>query len=432
MSSTSAQPTVGIFDADAPTALAFTRSLGRAGVPTRVYSPRRWPVARLSRYCTEFARCPKIEDAARFLPWLEQELRSGRIALVAPTSDLVAFYAAALETSFAPAFRDRLPARAAVLDALFKDRFDAACARLGFRTPWAAYPASVEEAHDRADAFPYPSILKPKSHVGVGLERGQVVRSADELRRAYRRYPIPAAQAAACAPYPELSLPMIQEYVPGTLANLYSVSGVLGPRGQVAAVSASRKTLQWPPTLGIGIEFHASADEELLARGSALASQLLGRGIFEVEFIRDARVGDLVAIDLNPRAHGFISFDIARRNDLPALWYRLATGERVLPAGRAREDLIWTHAVPWQARRWVHRLKGRKSAPDAAAPAARSVDIVNDLRDPLPSAPFLAVMLRHPGGLLRPFWKEPGADAHQQAGQEPPASAGPEKSLAAG
>jgi predicted ATP-grasp superfamily ATP-dependent carboligase len=401
-----AEPSVAIFDADAPTALAFTRSLGRAGIPLRVYSHHRWPVARLSRHCRDFARCPDPEDAARFLPWLEKELRSGRIELVAPTSDLIAFYVAELHEAFSPALRDRLAAPSAVLDALFKDRFDAVCAAQGFRTPWAAHPRSVVEAQERAETYRYPAILKPKSHVGVGLQRGEVVRDASELRRAYRCYEIPKAQAAACARYPELRLPMIQEYVPGTLRNLYSVSGVLGEDGEVVAVSASRKVLQWPPTLGIGIEFHGSADAELLSCGSELARRIAGRGIFEVEFIRDARTGELVAIDLNPRAHGFISFDIARNNDLPLLWYRIATGGQVQRPRLVRDDLVWTHAVPCQARRLAHRLKGLPIEPLPRA----SVDIVNDVRDPLPSRPFLAVMLRHPGGLLRPFLIGPAAE----------------------
>jgi predicted ATP-grasp superfamily ATP-dependent carboligase len=399
---------VGIFDADAPTALAFTRSLGRAGIPLRVYSPRRWPVARLSKHCTDFARCPDPANAADFMPWLERELLEGRIQLVAPTSDLIAFYLAELGQAFAPELR--LPAPAAVLDALFKDRFDAACARAGVRTPWAAYPASIEEACDRAGAYSYPAILKPKSHVGVGLERGNVVRDAEELRRAYRRYLIPPGQAPAAARYPELTLPMIQEYVPGTLDNLYSVSGVLDG-GRAVAVSASRKAAQWPPTLGIGIEFHCCTDGDLLSRGVEVAGRLLGRGIFEIELIHDGRVGDWVAIDLNPRAHGFISFDVARNNDLPLLWYRLASGLSVEPGGPARNDLVWRHALPFAVRRCVNFLKGRAEGGFRGA----AVDIVNDIRDPLPSAAFTAVMLRHPGGLVRPFLKEVGEDARPAA-----------------
>jgi len=406
-------PRVAIFDADAPGALAFTRSLGRAGIPTRVYSPRRFPVARLSKHCTDFARCPDPEDAAQFLPWLERELQSGRIQLVAPTSDWIAFVIAELHDAFAPEFRARLAAPSAVIDSLFKDRFDVACAAAGARVPWAAYPASVDEARERAAAYCYPAILKPKSHVGVGLERGQVVRDADELRRAYRAYPMEPRVASR---HPALALPMIQEYVPGALDNLYSVSGVLGQSGDVIAAAASRKAAQWPPTLGIGIEFHCCEDDELLARGVELAARVLGRGLFEVEFIRDARSGEWLAIDLNPRAHGFVSFDIARNNDLPLLWYRLATGETVRPAAPARSDLVWRHALPYQVRRWVNRLKG--CPPQGSS--APSVDIVNDASDPLPSAAFIAVMLRHPGGLLRPFLKAQGDDARPDSMQLAP------------
>jgi D-aspartate ligase len=382
---------VGIFDADSPGALAFVRSLGRRGVPLRVYSHRRWPVSRSSRYCAEFARCPDIEDADRFVPWLERELLGGRIDLVAPTSDLIAFYAAELGES--------LPAHGAVLDCLFKDRFDAACARLGFRTPRAAYPASLEEARELAPQLRYPALLKPKSHVGVGLfERGEVVRNVDEMRRRYRSYELPARYAR----YPELALPMIQEYVPAALENLYSVSGLLGANGEVVAASASCKAGQWPPILGVGIEFHAVPDADLIARGIALARGVLGAGLFEVEFIRDRQDGELMAIDLNPRAHGFISFDIARGHDLPLLWYRVASGELVEPCAPACCDLVWLHRIPWQVRRWVRRGRGLPIPPAPADP----VDIVNDVRDLLPSALFTAVMLRHPGGLIRPFWKE--------------------------
>lgn len=403
-------PRVGIFDADAPPALAFTRSLGRAGVPLRVYSPRRFPVARYSKHCAAFSRCPDPEDHARFLPFLVEELRSGRIDLVAPTSDLLAFHLAGAHEALAPALRERLPRPEAIFDSLFKDRFDAACARAGFRTPWAAHPLSVEQARDEAATYRYPAVLKPKSHVGVGLERGLVVHDAAELRRAFLPYAVPPGGAPACARFPSLSLPMVQEYVPGTLANLYSVSGVLDG-GRAVALCASHKAAQWPPTLGIGIEFHCCADEELVARGAALAGALLARGLFEVEFIRDPRDGGLLAIDLNPRAHGFISFDLARGNDLPLYWYRLATGERVAPAPPAREDLVWTHAIPWTARRLAQRLRGLPRAPRPR----NAVDIVHDREDLLPSLGFAALMLRHPGGLLRPFFKEPGEDARKPA-----------------
>ena len=79
------------------------------------------------------------------------------------------------------------------------------------------------------------------------------------------------------------------------------------PRGEESCLSQrvdEKAGATAPATLGIGIEFHCAGDAELLSRGSALARAVLGRGIFEVELIHDQRVGDWVAIDLNPRAQG--------------------------------------------------------------------------------------------------------------------------------
>ena len=99
---------VGIFDADAPPAIAFVRSLGRAGIPLRVYSHRRWPVCRYSRWCAEFSRCPD-PASGDFVSWLSDELRSGRIDLVAPTSDVIAFHVATLGDVFAPDWLQSCP-----------------------------------------------------------------------------------------------------------------------------------------------------------------------------------------------------------------------------------------------------------------------------------------------------------------------------------
>jgi len=85
-------PSVAVFDANTPPALAFTRSLGRAGVPVHVYSHHRYPMARLSRYAARFHFCPDLDDAELFLPWLKLRLQNKEISLIAPTSDLLAFY----------------------------------------------------------------------------------------------------------------------------------------------------------------------------------------------------------------------------------------------------------------------------------------------------------------------------------------------------
>lgn len=404
---------VAVFDADSPPALAFTRSLGRAGVPVLVFSDQCLPPARFSRFATEFRRCPPRDNAAEFLPWLEEELRSGRIGLVAPTSDIIAFYLIELLDRLPEAARRVLPAKEAALDALFKDRFDAACARASVKTPWSLHPTSVEEALDRAGSLPYPVILKPKAHVVIGWHRGEIVHNADELRRYFKPYSIEPGARSITDRYPSVSLPMIQEIVPNAIGNLFSVSGLLGPDGEVIACAASQKRAQWPPALGVGILFESFFDERVIKLGARLAREILGRGLFELELILDQRSGDLLAIDLNPRAYGQISLDIARGNDLPRLWYRVAAGETVLAAPPPSKPIAWVHGIPYG----IEQIVALARAPGRAERVQRiartlgqnPVDIAIDRGDPLSSLAFAAAMFRHPGGLIRPFVNAPPA-----------------------
>jgi hypothetical protein len=109
-----------------------------------------------------------------------------------------------------------------------------------------------------------------------------------------------------------------------------------------------------------------------------------------------------------------MALDIARGADLPALWYRTVLGERPQPAA-TRNDLRWTHAVPLHARQLMRLARG----PDRAGELKRlfdgrrlrSVDVVHDSSDLGPTLPFTALMLRHPGGLIRPFLAPDGEDA---------------------
>ncbi len=410
MSSLLSGAPIAIFDGDSPPALAFTRSLGRAGVPVHVYGHNEWPAARLSRYATRFFRCPDPEDAARFLPWLEAEVRNGRIARVAPTSDLMAWYLAEVRDAFSPEVAAAQPTLEATLDVLFKDRFARRSFELGIASPITTAPSSVEEAHDLAPQVCYPAVVKPRSHVVGRLERGVVVHDADELRHRYRPSSVPRGMRDVLLRYPSLCFPVVQEYIPYAEDRLYSVSGLLGPAGEVIAFAASKKRNQWPPKLGVGLSFDACADPEVCERGVDVARRLLGAGLFELELILDRRTGSYVAIDLNPRAHGFIGFDIARGNDLPALWALTSCG--VVPAAlpAPHGSLTWQHSIPLHLAHWVNIAFGPERGAAALAYAkdlrGKRIDVVHDIEDPLPTLRFTGEMLRHPGGLVRPFLQE--------------------------
>ena len=400
-------PPVAVFDADAPPALAFVRSIGRMGAPVHVYGSGRFGVASLSRYATESRSSPPVEDASRFLPFLVEQLERGAIELIAPTSDLLAFYLACVYDLLGPRMRAVLPTREAILDVLLKDRFHARCQALGQATPKTLCPTSLGEAMDLAQDIAWPVILKPRSHVGVGLARGVLVSDRDELAREFKPYPIHAGNLPILEHAPDVRWPMVQEYVPDALQNLYSVSGVIDTDGRVVACASSRKSTQWPPNLGVGTSFSAHDDERVRDLGVKLAGAILGRGIFEIELIYDRRHDAYIAIDLNPRAFGQIALDIARGNDLPSLWYRLANGEEVAACASPEDDVRWVHAIPYHLGQWIGVVTGparlERLSVYVDTLKHRHIDVVLDSSDPLPAIAFTAKMLRHPGGLVRPF-----------------------------
>lgn len=420
----SSRPAVAVFDAEAPPALAFVRALGRAGIPVHVYSDKRLPPARFSRHATAFRPAPRLEDAGAFLPWLRREACEGRIGLVAPTSDLVTFYVSQVLDVLAPGLRRAMPDPEALLAVLMKDRFARLCGDLGVGTPRTAWPTSPEGALAAGRTMRYPLLVKPRSHVGVGGARGEVVRDEAELQAHFRAYPRPPGSETVFERWPDLVWPVVQEYVPGALQNLYSVAGVLDAEGRALACAVSRKLAQWPPALGIGTVFEAHHDPALAELGLAIARRMLGRGLFELELIRDAGTGEHLAVDLNPRAYGQMAFEIRRGFDLPLLWYELATAGTAEPAVAPPDsNVLWLHSIPYHIGQIVGLVRGpgRRARLRQYRRVLRRprVDVALDRGDPLSSLAFASLLLRHPLGIARSFFTSEAPPSEPDAAAPP-------------
>jgi hypothetical protein len=115
-----------------------------------------------------------------------------------------------------------------------------------------------------------------------------------------------------------------------------------------------------------------------------------------------------------------MSLDIALGNDLPTIWYQIATGRQPSPPRqRRRPPAFWHDAVSSyvgfavrflrgpERQGIVHHAVGRFVAP--------SVGAVFDWRDPLPGVLFALLHLRHPRTFMRQFLVDvelaPSADA---------------------
>jgi D-aspartate ligase len=408
MQPTSQKPAVAVFDGESPPALAFTRALGRAGVHVHVYSHLPFASTRFSKHCTSFTLCPPPEQTDLFLPWVQKHLKAP--LYIAPTSDVMVFYLTQYPGFFPPQPTHSLAPPQAVLDVLLKNRFESLCHTLGVPTPQTFFFASQQEAWDMAHTLPYPLVIKPTSHVGVGGVRGVVIYNPEQLREHYTAYPAPPHTSSVFRAFPSLHWPLLQKYVPGALEGMYSISGILDPHGHPLSYSSSCKKMQWPPKLGVGTLFEPWEEKTACQEGLRLASACLKRGMFELELLWDKEQQRYMAIDLNPRGHGFMSFDIARNNNTPLLWYRMACGQPLTAHMSSKPSAArWVHGVPYHVGNMAHILRGpqrfEKTRAYLKGFSRRTVGIVHDSQDPGPTFPHVLQMFKHPGGLIKPFFQ---------------------------
>jgi len=404
---TAHQP-VSVFDADLPTGLAFIRALGRAGVPVTAYHSSRSAMGRHSRFAGGFETSPPLADTDVFIDWLARELESGRIGLIAPTSDSVMYFAACAAVGRGGPELIGHPAPDAIFDSLLKHRFATALESAGFPTPKTATPTSIEQAEAFATEVGFPIVAKPRTHVGVGVERGEIIRDIDHLHRAFTPYEVSTGHRYAQAHDPDLHWPLLQEFIDVPDLEIVSVSGCLGPDGEVLAVDHSSKMRQWPPGLGIGTLFVAEEPQIFTDAAVRAVQDVLGTGIFEFEVLFDRSTDRYWGIDLNPRAFGQVALDIARGNNLPLHWYRSATGADLAdPPTTTNRPTEWRLALPLAVDLLIELQRGenrRSSLADLGRLArGNGVGATSDWTDPLPSLQFQRSILRHPGGLVRPF-----------------------------
>lgn len=395
-------PPVAIFDNYWATTLAFARSLGRRGVPLHMYGRG---AGRWSRYCTRSLRCPPVENAGEFQPWLRERIRSGAITRVAPTTDLIAYYTSSLRAEFPLELRRMIAPLTEIETCLIKTRFSVATASRDEPSLPTLPVSTLEAAMAAAKEIGFPLILKPNSHLVVGFtERGRLLLDEADLVRHFRPYDVAPGQEQVAALYPELRWPLLQRYLSPAHHRVYSVSGIKDAEGGMLSACVSYKREQWPPNVGTSTLQVGCEDARILERGLQIVNRVLSRGIFEIELLADGN--DLYPIDLNPRAFGFVELDMARGSDLPWLWFR-STMERLAPASRQapRAVLVARDSMLHMLRPlFLGRRKNRKTRTeerrDTSVPRS-TVSMLGHWSDPLPMIASHLHLLRHPRAWLR-------------------------------
>jgi predicted ATP-grasp superfamily ATP-dependent carboligase len=398
--------------------LAAARCLAQRGVRVVVASDHLLAPALWSRAVSRRRPCPSlIRGPSALLEWLLAFGRREPGAVLYPTSDDLAWMLSRHRDELGEVFRMYSPPVAALTAILDKVQLHEACIRAGVDTPRTWLPrtdADLDPIAEAAEAF----IIKPRTQTFFAMHaKGGMARGRDELRTVWRQYLALDYAAEFSAEVNGLDVPMVQEFLPGSEHGICSVSGFVNKQGQLLVARGSRKVLQQPVRVGVGLCFeHFTPPPDLVKKLERLCVQLGYYGVFEAEVIAHGERWPL--IDFNPRYFGQMGFDIARGAPLPWMAHLCACGDEEAAREAASAEpgpsdpVVYRDVAGLGAKLVTERLAGTLTAETQQKWRdwlrqydGRSVDSSFAPGDPLPGAAAIATHLwrtvRHP----RSFWR---------------------------
>lgn len=310
-----------VTDSDNRSALAATRSLGRAGYEVLVMGEREASIAAASRYCSRFLPCPSPIDAPdKFLAAVLAACREQDVQLLLPMTEVTTLLLtrarAQLPAGCVLPFADEATLQRA------SDKADMVALADSLKVPT---PASIRldtaSQLDGAAPLPYPVVIKPgrsrvltdKGWLSTGVTYAN---NESELR----------ATLAALPPqvYPVL----LQERIQGPGEGFFA----LYAHGKPVAFFAHRRLREKPPSGGVSVlRESAEIAADTQAYGTALLGALHWHGVAMVEFKRCENSRRLYLMEINARFWGSLQLAIDSGVDFPLLLAKIAAGETPSP-----------------------------------------------------------------------------------------------------
>jgi D-aspartate ligase len=407
--------------------LAAVRSLGRAGVKVVTVDPSMICHSRYSRYSSQHLRCPAFEESSAWAEWLFQKARIGPRRAIYATSDAVSFALARYRNELSADFELYQPDLNTVMSILDKGLLMQNARAIGMETPPTWFPQNGAEAAKIAIEAGGTVLIKPRSQLAQRTKtKGTIVESCGHrMQSIFDGYLKDQSTNSEFAKQcPVTMAPLIQQYYPQAVENVYSLSGFREEIGGGVIMRAARKIVQQPRGIGIGLCFEPTLVDPLLADQTKRLCERIGYyGVFELEFI--FAEGKAMLIDFNGRFYHQMAFDIARGMELPALAYAAATknqaevsqlithgnsGKHDNVAGFCNHFVLATMIKMQRILRTMSRKDAARWLNWSRGSHGKIIDAVKDPNDALPAfvdvAQYLLDALRHPRAYVRHYGLE--------------------------
>jgi predicted ATP-grasp superfamily ATP-dependent carboligase len=266
----------------------------------RILADRGIPVIALAKdpdhYCCRTNVCERIlfantsneefvETLERFCSDLPQK------AVLYPCTDMSVLTLSRNRARLEGRFHVALPSEDVVETMMDKVRFFTLAKDRSLAIPGTSLLRTRSDAKEAAEELKFPCILKPPMKTPTWEKNTKLkvfkVGSASEFLSVYDR----------CSDWAEIL--MVQEWVEGTDANLYSYNGYFDAASEPLVSFIARKIRQWPPETGTSCLGEEVRNDVVLEESIRLFRSVGYRGLGYVEMKRDERTGEHFIIEPN-------------------------------------------------------------------------------------------------------------------------------------
>jgi D-aspartate ligase len=308
--------------------IAAVRNLGRNGVGAQVLSSTRLDAAAWSRHTSRTYSTPAEIDHELFFDRIMAIGKANPGLVLLPTSDQTAWIYTANADALAQYFLMYQPSLESIRRILDKKLLTDAAIQAGLDVLPSWDPETSDELWKLVATFPYPMLIKPRTHVQrLRNDKGVVVETPDEFSKQYERFLVRERyRSAPPAQSIDFQRPLLQQFAVDGSQNVQSITGFIDRTGELFVSRRSVKVLQRSQPIGVGICHEAlPASLELSRMVYDLCRELNYFGVFEAEFILFN--GRWAMIDFNPRFYHQTGLDTRRGMPLPLLAFLDASGQ---------------------------------------------------------------------------------------------------------
>jgi len=369
------------------TGLGIARNLGKYGIPVVGISNNNFAPGNFSRYCDGLVGPDLQKEPEKMLDFLISVGKSeSRQGILFPTSDF--------DINFINNYRDTLEKYFVLpqpsheeLDLIFnKYRLTETAAYYGIPTPWALKVSSIRELEKNKNNLTFPLVAKaiysnqwrlPGPSAVVGYRKGFIFHNFKDLMKFYKRIAVYQRDL------------LLQEWVSGKDSNYFVMGTYFNRKSECLGAFTAKKTLQFPPDIGLGCIYKTIKNNEILSLGKKLLNALKFKGLAELEFKFDKDSHEYKLIEINPRHWDQHFLGTFCGVNLSYLAYKdLCLGINPIEINQNSEDVYWIRGdgLIGSIKDDIRKRKISISKIIHVIPARRKVYSIWNKKDPIPFA----------------------------------------------